>query len=156
VNPNLTPSQLEVIGKAMVNVRKTQVEGVTVGPGACPRRCLLTSTCQFTRSVPVYPYTLAASSSLAWPLVPSPAHTLVHSEQAIRWSVRPSAAVSCVHVETPEYYPGMSTCCKDVLDFTNSDVMLMAVSYMHGKKNPYRHVSIIGRAKPVKTVGSLT
>jgi len=23
---------------------------------------------------------------------------------------------------------------------------------MHGKKNPYRHVSIIGRAKPVKTV----
>ena len=23
---------------------------------------------------------------------------------------------------------------------------------MHGKKNPYRHVSVIGRAKPVKTV----
>jgi tRNA nucleotidyltransferase (CCA-adding enzyme) len=29
---------------------------------------------------------------------------------------------------------------------------IKAVSYMHGKKNPYRHVSIIGRAKPVKTV----
>tara|TARA_B110000902_G_scaffold106446_1_gene125873 strand:- start:1746 stop:1862 length:117 start_codon:yes stop_codon:yes gene_type:complete len=28
----------------------------------------------------------------------------------------------------------------------------MAVSYVHGKKNPYRHVSVIGRAKPVKLV----
>jgi hypothetical protein len=35
---------------------------------------------------------------------------------------------------------------------TDSDVMFMAVSYIHGKKNPYRHVSVIGRAKPVKSV----
>ena len=26
------------------------------------------------------------------------------------------------------------------------------MSYVHGKKNPYRHVSVIGRAKPVKSV----
>ena len=31
------------------------------------------STSLFAHSVPVYPYTLAASSSLAWPLVPFPA-----------------------------------------------------------------------------------
>jgi tRNA nucleotidyltransferase (CCA-adding enzyme) len=46
----------------------------------------------------------------------------------------------------------MATCAKDVLDLTDSDVLLMAVSYVHGKKNPYRHVSVIGRAKPVKGV----
>ena len=40
----------------------------------------------------------------------------------------------------------MATCAKDVLDLTDSDVLLMAVSYIHGKKNPYRHVSVIGRA----------
>ena len=45
----------------------------------------------------------------------------------------------------------MATCAKDVLDLTDSDVLLMAVSYIHGK-NPYRHVSVIGRAKPVKSV----
>ena len=60
--------------------------------------------------------------------------------------------MSCVHVETSEYTPGMATCAKDVLDLTDSDVLLMAVSYIHGKKNPYRHVSVIGRAKPVKSV----
>jgi tRNA nucleotidyltransferase (CCA-adding enzyme) len=46
----------------------------------------------------------------------------------------------------------MAQCAKDVLDLTDSDVLLMAVSYVHGKKNPYRHVSVIGRAKPVKLV----
>ena len=60
--------------------------------------------------------------------------------------------VSRVHVECAEYTPGMATCAKDVLDLTDSDVLLMAVSYVHGKKNPYRHVSVIGRAKPVKGV----
>ena len=60
--------------------------------------------------------------------------------------------VSCVHVECGEYSPGMATCAKDVLELTDSDVLFMAVSYIHGKKNPYRHVSVIGRAKPVKSV----
>ena len=60
--------------------------------------------------------------------------------------------ISRVHVECAEYTPGMATCAKDVLDLTDSDVLLMAVSYVHGKKNPYRHVSVIGRAKPVKGV----
>ena len=60
--------------------------------------------------------------------------------------------VSRVHVECEEYSPGMATCAKEVLDLTDSDVLFMAVSYVHGKKNPYRHVSVIGRAKPVKTV----
>ena len=60
--------------------------------------------------------------------------------------------ISRVHVECQEYTPGMAQCAKDVLDLTDSDVLLMAVSYVHGKKNPYRHVSIIGRAKPVKSV----
>ena len=60
--------------------------------------------------------------------------------------------VSSVHVECSEYTPGMATCAKEVLDLTDSDVLLMAVSYVHGKKNPYRHVSVIGRAKPVKSV----
>ena len=48
--------------------------------------------------------------------------------------------------------PRMAQCAKDVLDLTDSDVMLLAVSYVHGKKNPYRHVSVIGRAKPVEGV----
>ena len=48
--------------------------------------------------------------------------------------------ISRVHVECAEYTPGMATCAKDVLDLTDSDVLLMAVSYVHGKKNPYRHV----------------
>ena len=60
--------------------------------------------------------------------------------------------VSRVHVECDEYSPGMATCAKEVLDLTDSDALFMAVSYVHGKKNPYRHVSVIGRAKPVKTV----
>ena len=60
--------------------------------------------------------------------------------------------VSRVHVECAEYTPGMATCAKECLDLTDSDVLLMAVSYVHGKKNPYRHVSVIGRAKPVKGV----
>ena len=60
--------------------------------------------------------------------------------------------VSRVHVECEEYSPGMATCAKEVLDLTDSDVLFMAVSYVHGKKNPCRHVSVIGRAKPVKTV----
>lgn len=60
--------------------------------------------------------------------------------------------ISRVHVECLEYTPGMAQCAKDVLDLTDSDVLLMAVSYVHGKKNPYRHVSVIGRAKPVKLV----
>ena len=60
--------------------------------------------------------------------------------------------VSCVHVSCDEYSPGMASCAKNVLDLTDSDVLFMAVSYIHGTKNPYRHVSVIGRAKPVKTV----
>ena len=60
--------------------------------------------------------------------------------------------LSRVHVECAEYTPGMATCAKECLDLTDSDVLLMAVSYVHGKKNPYRHVSVIGRAKPVKGV----
>ena len=60
--------------------------------------------------------------------------------------------ISRAHVECLEYTPGMAQCAKDVLDLTDSDVLLMAVSYVHGKKNPYRHVSVIGRAKPVKLV----
>ena len=70
----------------------------------------------------------------------------------VRSRVVEGLTVSCVHVETSEYTPGMATCAKDVLDLTDSDVLLMAVSYIHGKKNPYRHVSVIGRAKPVKSV----
>lgn len=53
--------------------------------------------------------------------------------------------VSRVHVECVEYSPGMATCAKDVLELTDSDVLFMAVSYIHGKKSPYRHVSVIGR-----------
>ena len=52
---------------------------------------------------------------------------------------RRRASRSRVHVECAEYTPGMATCAKDVLDLTDSDVLLMAVSYVHGKKNPYRH-----------------
>ena len=70
----------------------------------------------------------------------------------VRSRVVEGLTVSCVHVEASEYTPGMATCAKDVLDLTDSDVLLMAVSYIHGKKNPYRHVSVIGRAKPVKSV----
>jgi tRNA nucleotidyltransferase (CCA-adding enzyme) len=55
--------------------------------------------------------------------------------------------VSRVHVECDEYSPGMATCAKEVLDLTDSDALFMAVSYVHGKKNPYRHVSVTARAQ---------
>ena len=72
--------------------------------------------------------------------------------QNVRSDGAEGLTISRVHVECAEYSPGMAQCAKDVLDLTDSDVMLLAVSYVHGKKNPYRHVSVIGRAKPVEGV----
>jgi len=48
----------------------TNVDMRTVGPARGTARSLLTSTSMLAHSDPVSLYTLAASSSLAWPLVP--------------------------------------------------------------------------------------
>ncbi|KAK3269763.1 hypothetical protein CYMTET_21810, partial [Cymbomonas tetramitiformis] len=57
------------------------------------------------------------------------------------------AKIVYVHIANDEYEPGMSTVAQDVLKLTNSDVLLMGVSYINkSKKASYQLASIIGRA----------
>eukprot|EP00854_Cymbomonas_tetramitiformis_P003619 gene3619-4551_t len=73
------------------------------------------------------------------------------SQKAILQFSRPKyhngAKIVYVHIANDEYEPGMSTVAQDVLKLTNSDVLLMGVSYINkSKKASYQLASIIGRA----------
>ena len=85
-------------------------------------------------------------------LTPEQREVIARGLGSTRQTEAEGLTIAAVNVECDEYTPGMATCAKELLDLTDSDVLFMAVSYVHGKKNPYRHVSVIGRAKPVKTV----
>jgi len=77
------------------------------------------------------------------------------NEGLLRLEVREFQRVrlGCAHVKVKEYLPGAATVARELMEVSNLDVLVLAVSYLHaGKKKAsvpgagYQHVSLIGRA----------